>query len=112
MSVNVNIITYILELIMAWVSLSVFSRNATFWSEINLYQSDLLSSMIIRNIKKVADKYIILFMISVVALVVFLGLAFAIIATPLIPNETYIVAGFFFSVLVGAGLYFLGTLLK
>lgn len=40
--------------------------------------------MIIQNIKKFADKHIILFMISVVALVVFLGLAFAIIATPLI----------------------------
>lgn len=68
--------------------------------------------MIIRNIKKVADKHIILFMISVVALVVFLGLAFAIIATPLIPDETYIIAGAFYSMLCGLGIYFVGTKLK
>lgn len=67
---------------------------------------------IMQNFKDWSNKHVILFLTGVIALVIFLGLGFAIIATPLIPNETYIVAGFFFSVLVGAGLYFLGTLSK
>jgi hypothetical protein len=67
---------------------------------------------IMQNFKDWSNKHVILFLTGVIALVIFLGLGFAIFATPLIPDETYIIAGAFYSMLCGLGIYFVGTKLK
>ena len=65
-----------------------------------------------RDVRDWSNKHVILFLTGVIALVIFLGLGFASVATPLIPDETYIIAGAFYSMLCGLGIYFIGTRLK
>ena len=54
----------------------------------------------------------ILFLASAITLIILLGFGFAIIATPLIPDETYIFVGALYSILCGLGIYFFGKRLK